>query len=110
MTDKCLVPMQRQTCTHRSTHTHYTHLMVLSLRSQDVFACFQVLKVRTAIVGLKADGGQLMEEGRGVEGGGVTNGLGPDPTVLSDFFRHCQGHQTVSQTRAAVVSELTDGR
>ena len=39
-------------------------------------------------MGLKADGGQLMEEGRGVEGGGGTDGLGPDPTVLTDFFRH----------------------
>ena len=39
------------------THTHYSHSPVLSLRSQDVSACFQVIKVGTATVGLKADEG-----------------------------------------------------
>jgi len=67
------------------------------------------------VVALKAEGGKLMEE----EGGAESDDLGPDPAVLpaslgkqavlSGFFRHGPGHQTVSQTRAAVDSELPDG-
>ena len=53
------------------------------------------------------------------EGGVGTDGPGPDPTalaaslgkqtVLSGFFTLRQGHQTMSQTRAALFSELHDG-
>lgn len=81
--DKCLAPMQKHapTCTHNSSHTH--HRRVLSLRGQDVFACFQVIKAGTATVGQKEDGG--LQSGIG------TCDPGPDPTVLTPAL----GEQTV---------------
>lgn len=55
----------------------------------------------------------LTREG-GLQGGIGTGGPGADPTgltpvlgkqsVISGFLRHCLVHQTVSQTRVAVVS------
>ena len=80
----CVCPCDRQCCAVQINvlfsckNKHTLHCSTFSPEP----GCFQVIKVETAIVGLKADGGELMEEGRRVAVGLVALGLTPLSRLL----------------------------